>query len=60
MNRATIGLFTGLIIGLALAFGDFGDALVVALLGLLGWLVTKVIDGDIDVNDYIGGSRRQR
>lgn len=60
MNRATIGLFTGLIIGLALALGDFGDALTVALLGLLGWLVTKVIDGDIDVSDYIGGSRRQR
>jgi len=60
MNRATIGLFTGLLIGIALALGDFGDALIVALLGLLGWLVTKVIDGDIDVNDYIGGSRRQR
>ncbi len=58
MSNSIIGLFTGLIIGIALALGSFGDALIVALFGLLGWIAARVIEGDIDINDYIG--RRDR
>ncbi len=57
MSRVTIGLFTGLIIGLALALGGFGDALIVAFAGLVGWLVAKVLDGDIDLSEYLSGRR---
>jgi len=57
MSRVTVGLFTGLIIGLALALGGLGDALIVGFAGLVGWLVVKVLDGDIDLSDYISGRR---
>ena len=31
MNRTALGTITGLILGLALVFGNFGDMLIVAL-----------------------------
>jgi hypothetical protein len=56
-----IGLFVGLILGLALVLESFGEMLVVAFFGALGFLAMKVIEGDIDVTDYLGGrNRRQR
>ena len=33
MNRTALATVTGLILGLALVFGNFGDMLIVALLG---------------------------
>jgi len=57
MSRtATIGLFTGLILGLALIMGSFGDMLIVAFFGIVGVVVVKVLDGDIDLGDL--GNRR--
>lgn len=60
MNTATVGLFVGLILGLALGgVGDFGAFFTVVVFGVLGWLVAKVIEGDINPSDYIGQSRRR-
>jgi len=57
MSRtATIGLFTGLILGLALIVGSFGDMLIVAFFGLVGVVVVKVLEGEIDLGDL--GNRR--
>jgi hypothetical protein len=55
-RTATIGLFTGLILGLALIMGSFGDMLIVAFFGIVGVIVVKVLEGDIDLGDL--GSRR--
>lgn len=55
MQTTTIGLFVGLILGLALALDGFGAMLIVAFVGALGHLVAKVIDGELDLSDYIGG-----
>jgi len=52
-------LVVGLALGLAIALGGFTEACVVALFGLIGWLVGKVLDGELDVQQYIDG-RRQR
>lgn len=60
MSRPVVGLFTGLIIGLALALGSFGDAVIVAALGFVGWVAAKLLEGDIDINDYLGGGRDER
>ena len=60
MTRSTVGLLTGLIIGIAVAFGGFGDALIVAFGGFVGWIVLKVLDGEIDLNDYLGGNKDRR
>jgi hypothetical protein len=50
---------TGLISGLALAFGGFGEFLIVLVLGALGLFIGKVLDGDIDINRYVGGGERR-
>ena len=61
MSTSTIGLFTGLIIGLAWMWGGFDDAIVVAFFGVIGWFVARLVErGDIDLGDYLGGGDRRR
>ena len=55
-----VGLFVGLFLGLALAFGGFGDMLIVAFFGALGYLIAKVLVGELDVTEYLGGRDRIR
>lgn len=58
LQRSTVGLFVGLVLGLALAFEGFGAMLIVAFCGALGFVVVKVVEGEIDLTEYINGSRR--
>jgi len=60
MPRSTLGLLVGLALGFALVFGSFGDMLVVALFGAIGFAVSKVIDGELDLGPYLSGLRRDR
>jgi hypothetical protein len=60
MNRTALATVTGLILGLALVFGNFGDMLIVALLGAIGYGAAKVIDGDMDVQGWLSRSRSRR
>jgi len=55
MNRTALATVTGLILGLALVFGNFGDMLIVALLGAIGYGIAKVLDGDVDVARVLRG-----
>jgi len=48
MNRTALATITGLVLGVALVFGDFGDMLIVALFGAIGYGAARVIAGDID------------
>ena len=57
MNRIALATVTGLILGLALVFGNFGDMLIVALLGLIGYGIAKVLEGDWDVQGWLSRSR---
>ena len=57
MNRTALATVTGLILGLALVFGNFGDMLIVALLGLIGYGLAKVLDGELDVQGWLSRSR---
>ncbi|KLL13148.1 MULTISPECIES: hypothetical protein [Protofrankia] len=59
MRSGALGLITGLLSGLALAIGDFSDFLIVLLLGAIGLLVGKVVDGEVDLTRYLGGDRRR-
>jgi len=60
MKQTTIvGLFVGLILGLTLVLEGFGEMLVVALCGAIGLLVMKVVEGEIDVTDYLGGRNKK-
>jgi hypothetical protein len=60
MNRTALATVTGLILGLALVFGNFGDMLIVGLLGAIGYGVAKVLDGDMDVQGWLSRSRSRR
>jgi hypothetical protein len=60
MNRTARATGTGLILGLALVVGNFGDMLIVALLGAIGYGVAKVLDGDMDVQGWLSRSRSRR
>ena len=60
MNRTALATVTGLILGLALVFGNFGDMLIVALLGLIGYGIAKVLDGELDVQGWLSRSRYRK
>jgi hypothetical protein len=58
MPTTSVGLFAGLILGLALVLGNFGDMLIVALFGAIGVVVVKVLDGDLDLGQLSARQRR--
>lgn len=60
MTRTTLGIVVGLALGLALAFGSFGQMLIVALFAIIGFVVAKVIDGDLDLTPYLPRRRDGR
>lgn len=59
MARSTIGLFVGLALAFALVFGGFGDMLIVALFGAVGYVTPKVIDGELDAGALLARLRGQ-
>jgi hypothetical protein len=60
MNRTALATITGLVLGLALAFGSFGDMLIVGLFGLIGYVIAKVLDGDLDLQGWLSRGRYRR
>jgi hypothetical protein len=60
MIRTTLGVVIGLALGLALAFGSFGQMLIVALFAAIGFIVAKVLEGDLDLSPYLPRRREGR
>ena len=60
MNATSIGLFTGLILGLAGAIGGFTGFLLTLVLGAIGLLVGRVLDGKLDLGQVLSGKGRDR
>jgi len=60
MNRPALATISGLVLGLALVFGSFGDMLIVGLFGLIGYVIAKVLDGDLDVQGWLSRGRYRR
>jgi hypothetical protein len=60
MQPTTVGLFVGLLLGLALAFDGFGAMLIVAFCGAVGFLVMKIVQGEVDLTPYLGGGGKIR
>jgi hypothetical protein len=60
MTRTTVGVVIGLALGLALAFGSFGQMLVVALFAVIGFVVAKALEGDLDLGPYLSRWREGR
>lgn len=55
MSNTVIGIFAGLLIGLGIAIDGFSGFLLLVVFGAVGLVVGKVVDGDIDVSQYLGG-----
>ncbi len=59
MQPKVVGLFTGLLLGFVLVLRDFGDMLVVALFGARGYVVMKVVEGELDLGEVMERARRR-
>ena len=59
MARSTLGLLVGFVLAFALVFGGFGDMLIVALFGAVGFVVPKVVDGELDASALLSRVRDQ-
>jgi hypothetical protein len=57
MNATQTGLLAGLALGLAGAFGGLGAFLIVLVLGAIGLLVGRALDGQLDINALLGRGR---
>ncbi len=60
MNRTSLATIVGLLLGIVFVFDGFGDMLIVALFGAIGYGVAKVVDGDLDLNELLSRARTQR
>lgn len=60
MNATVIGLFVGLALGFAGAFGGFVAFLIVLVLGAVGLGVGRWLDGQLDLSALLGGQGRDR
>ncbi|WP_412076514.1 hypothetical protein ACLF6K_13475 [Streptomyces xanthophaeus] len=53
MSTATVGLLAGMALGFAGYFGGFWAFLLVAALGAMGLIVGRILQGDVDVSDFV-------
>ena len=60
MNATQIGLLAGLVLGTAGAIGGFGAFLVALLVGAIGFIVGRVLDGELDLGSLGRGRGRDR
>ncbi|MFF7991876.1 hypothetical protein ACFZDG_19030 [Kitasatospora xanthocidica] len=63
MDLAIVGLVVGMALGFAGYFGGFAAFLLVAALGLVGFVVGRLLEGDIelgDLGDLLRGRDRRR
>lgn len=57
MSKSSVGLLTGLLLGIAAVVGGFFGFLLVLVLGLIGLAVGAQLDGDVDVPALFRGRR---
>ena len=60
MSRTAFGTSVGLVLGLVLVFAGFGPMLVVALFGIAGWAVAKVLAGELDLSTLTSMTQQRR
>lgn len=60
MQTAPLALLTGLVLGLAMVLDGFSGFATVALLGGVGLLVGRVLDGSLDLGSLTSSVRDRR
>ncbi len=54
MNATQTGLLAGLLLGIAGAAGGFADFIIALVLGAIGLVVGRVLDGELDISGVLG------
>lgn len=54
---STVGLAFGTALGFAGAFGGFGAFIIVLVLGAVGFLAGRVVEGELDLGEVFGRRR---
>jgi uncharacterized membrane protein len=54
MTTARFGTFVGLAIGAIWVFAGFTDALLAGVLAAVGFLIGLMVEGRVDVTEYLG------
>lgn len=61
MRPSIVGMLVGMALGFAGVLGGFTAFLIVGLLAVVGFVMGKVVEGQIDITPYLGrGDRTQR
>ena len=58
MKTTHLALLVGLFLGAVLAFGSFGTFVLVALCGVVGWVVGLYLEGRVDVQRILDWRKR--
>ena len=53
MSLAVIGMVAGMALGFAGYFGGFGAFLLVGAMGAVGFVVGRILDGDLEPGDLL-------
>ena len=60
VSNTVLGLLVGLVLGVSAAFGGFAAFLIVLVLGAIGLLVGRFLDGQLDASSFEGLTGRGR
>ncbi|MEV8394405.1 MULTISPECIES: hypothetical protein [unclassified Streptomyces] len=60
MSMAVVGLLAGMALGFAGYFGGFGAFVLVAALGVIGFVAGRFLDGDLEPGDLFRSRDRDR
>ncbi|WP_456047105.1 hypothetical protein [Actinomyces sp.] len=58
MKTTHLALLVGLFMGAVLAFGSFASFILVALCGVVGWVVGLYLEGRVDVQRILDWRKR--
>lgn len=58
MKTTHLALLVGLFMGAVLAFGSFASLVLVALCGVVGWVVGLYLEGRVDVQRILDWRKR--
>ncbi|MDI2031504.1 hypothetical protein QFW96_22945 [Saccharopolyspora sp. TS4A08] len=60
MNATQTGLISGLILGTAAAVGGFSGFLIALLIGIVGLVIGRILDGELEIGDLLGRAKDRR
>ncbi len=59
MTPTTVGLLVGALLGIATAVEGFSGFAITALFAVVGLVIGKVVQGDIDVSEFVSSAEQK-